>query len=207
MKLLKQKWVSYLLARVVKVSIKALLFTCRIQVSGMDHFVKAASNNKCILMLWHNRLTLVAEIMTRYAPQFKYAAVISNSRDAEILASYTNSFSVGRTIRVPHNARAKVLQTMVKQLKTGNEVIIITPDGPRGPAMKVKPGVAFAAKEASANIIPFSWNASSVWRFKTWDKLMLPKPFSTITVKLGEALKVQDEEKADHLEQALKNME
>lgn len=207
MRLLKQKWVSYILARVVKVSIKALLFTCRIKVVGMDHFVKAATNKRCILMLWHNRLTLVAEVMTRYAPQFKYAALISNSRDAEILASYTNSFSVGRTIRVPHNARAQVLQTMVKQLKHGNEVIIITPDGPRGPAMKIKPGVAYAAKEALASIIPFSWNATSIWQFKTWDKLMLPKPFSTITVRLGESLRVEGEENSDHLEQALNTLD
>ncbi len=207
MSLLKQKWVSFALARLVKYSIKAILLTCRFRVEGMDHFVSAASNKKCILMLWHNRLTLVAEIMTRYAPQFRYAALISNSRDAEVLVSHTNSYGIGRAIRVPHNGRAQVLQTMVKQLKHGNEVIIITPDGPRGPALKVKPGVAYAAKEASASIIPFSWNATKVWKFKTWDKLMLPKPFSTITVRLGEPIKVESEENTEALEQALNNLD
>lgn len=203
MSLLKKKWFSFLLSRIVKYSIKALLLTCRFQILGMDNFVKAASKKKCILMLWHNRLTLVAEVMTRYAPQFKYAALISNSRDAEVLAYHTNSYGIGRAIRVPHNGRAEVLQMMIKYLKYGNEVIIITPDGPRGPALKVKPGVAYAAKETSASIVPFSWDASRCWKFKTWDKLMLPKPFSTITVKLGEPLKVENEENTEALEHAL----
>ena len=207
MSLLKQKWVSFILSRTVKYTIKAILLTCRFRVDGMDHFVKAAKNKKCILMLWHNRLTLVAEIMTRYAPQFKYAALISNSRDAEVLVSHTNSYGIGRAIRVPHNGRAQVLQTMVKQLKYGDEVIIITPDGPRGPALKVKPGVAFAAKEASASIIPFSWNANKIWEFKTWDKLMLPKPFSTITVRLGEAIQIQNDANTEVLENALNNLD
>ncbi len=203
MSLLKQKWVSYILARIVKYTIKTILLTCRFRVEGMDTFAETAAKGRCILMLWHNRLILVAEVMTRFAPQFKYAALISNSRDAEILASHTNSYSVGRALRVPHDARAQVLRTMVKQLKEGNEVMIITPDGPRGPRYKIKPGVAFAAKMASANIIPFSWDASSVWTFNTWDKLMLPKPFSTITVTLGSPLTVQDETETQSLSYAL----
>jgi lysophospholipid acyltransferase (LPLAT)-like uncharacterized protein len=207
MNLLKQKWASFLLSRIVKMTIKAILLTCRFRVSGMENFVQAASKRKCILMMWHNRLTLVAEIMTRYAPQFKYAALISNSKDAEILASHTNSFSIGRAIRVPHDNRAQILQMMIKYLKYGNEVIIITPDGPRGPAKKVKPGAVHAAKETGASIVPLSWEASKVWKFNTWDKLMLPKPFSTITVKLGEAVKVESESNTQLLEEALNRLE
>jgi lysophospholipid acyltransferase (LPLAT)-like uncharacterized protein len=207
MSILKNKVASFVLSRIVKGAIKGILLTCRFQVSGMENFVQAASKRKCILMMWHNRLTLVAEIMTRYAPQFKYAALISNSKDAEILASHTNSYSIGRAIRVPHDSRAQVLQMMIKYLKYGNEVIIITPDGPRGPAKKVKPGAARAARETGANIIPLSWNASKVWKFNTWDKLMLPKPFSTITVKIGEAVKVENDTNTEILEQALNQLE
>lgn len=186
------KITPYLLAYSIKYLLKAILLTCRIQVNGIEKFNEAASKRKCILALWHNRLTLVAEIMTRYCPQFKYAAMVSNSKDAEALAIYAESFSVGRAIRVPHDARSESLMSMIRHLKYGKEVIVITPDGPRGPCYKVKPGIIYAAKETGANIIPMTWSANRCWTFNTWDKIMLPKPFSTITVTLGDSIQTDD---------------
>ena len=89
-------------------------------------------------------------------------------------------------IRVSHAARHQALKEVIDHLKATREIILFTPDGPRGPAQRVKPGVIMAAQASGAPIIPFSWEASRFWQFKTWDKFLLPKPFTTITVKLGE---------------------
>ncbi len=202
--MLKGKWrkwkhtgVSYFLAFAAKYLIKSLLFTCRISIEGLESFVSSVSKERCIIMLWHNRLALVPEILYRYAPQFTYTALISKSRDGDALAILTHSYSIGKTLRVPHNARHIALKKLIDSLKTKGEVIVMTPDGPRGPRYVVKPGIALAAQEAEATLIPFSWTADRYWEFNTWDRFRLPKPFSRIRVELGLPFKIEASNQSD----------
>lgn len=167
--------------------IRLLMSTCRLRIEGLERFVQTASQTPCILVLWHNRLAIAADILTRKAPRFVYAAFVSKSRDAEILAALAESYGQGRAIRVPHNARHAALNKAVQCLKEG-QILVITPDGPRGPVYSVKPGVLLAAKASQASLIPFSWQADRYWEFKTWDKLCLPKPFAKIQVTFGSPL-------------------
>lgn len=184
----KRKWLPYIIAYTVKFAMRIILRTCRIEIQGIDRFVVTANSSPCILMLWHNRMAILPEIMHRNAPQFMYTAFISKSRDGDALAILTKSYSIGKVLRVPHNARHQALNKMISQLKTGKEVMLITPDGPRGPPYVMKPGIVMAAKEAKAKIIPFSWNANRFWQLSTWDKMMIPKPFSKINVSFGDAI-------------------
>jgi lysophospholipid acyltransferase (LPLAT)-like uncharacterized protein len=189
---LKRRLLSYFYAYLGKYVIKVLLWSCKTKIDGIEEFVKLAKQEKCILMLWHNRLALVAEILNKHAPQFIYTALISKSRDGDPLAILAQSYKSGKAIRVAHNARHQALKKMINSLRKGHEIIVITPDGPRGPCYNVKPGIALAAKETKAMIIPFTWKANYFWELKTWDKFMLPKPFSTIHVILGEPIKIDE---------------
>lgn len=171
-----------------KALLKLLTFTCRIKVEGIAQFQAHAGKGNCILLLWHNRLMLVAPIFQRYAPQFTYTAFISKSRDGEPLALFTRSFKNGRTIRVRHNAKHEALKEMIDRLKNSPEVLIVTPDGPRGPRYQIKPGISLAAKETGAKIFPFSWSADRFWQLKSWDKMILPKPFAKISVLIGDPI-------------------
>jgi len=188
----KRRFLAYSYAYGGKYVIKFLLWSCKTKIEGIERFVKLASQEKCILMLWHNRLALVAEILNRHAPQFIYTALISKSHDGDPLEILARSYKSGKAIRVSHNARHQALKKVINSLKKSHEIIVITPDGPRGPCYNVKPGIAWAAKEAKATIIPFTWKADHFWELKTWDGFMLPKPFSTIHVVLGEPIKVED---------------
>jgi len=116
----------------------------------------------------------------------------------------TDSYNQGRAVKVPHNKRAQSLQLMINQLKAGNEIGIVTPDGPRGPKYTLKRGVALAARKCRAKVIPLSWNADKCWRFNTWDGLMLPKPFSTITVEWGDPVALDDKEEVSISDDAKK---
>ena len=139
-------------------------------------------------MLWHNRLALVAEALTAKANDFTYNAFISNSRDGEPLALFAKSYPNGNIIRVHHQARHQALREMIACLQQKREIILITPDGPRGPRYKIKPGITLAAKQAQAWIVPFTWEADSFWELNTWDKFRIPKPFTTIVFKWGRPL-------------------
>jgi lysophospholipid acyltransferase (LPLAT)-like uncharacterized protein len=66
----------------------------------------------------------------------------------------------------------------------------ITPDGPRGPRGRVNDGVILLASEGRREIIPAGYAVSRGLRFKSWDRFVVPLPFSRIVAYLGEALSV-----------------
>lgn len=193
LKTFKDSWLPYIVAYSAKIAVRLLLRTCRFEIHGLDNFLATAATSSCIVMFWHNRLVIVAEILIRFAPQFIYTAVISNSRDGKPLSLMALSYNAGRVLRVPHNARRRALSQIIHHLKDRREVVLITPDGPRGPCYVLKPGVVVAARESAAKVIPFSWESNRSWQLNTWDKMIIPKPFSTIKVVFGDSLAVPKE--------------
>ena len=189
----KRRWLPYLIAYSAKYVIRLLLRTCRIRIHGLETFVSTANSTPCILMLWHDKLVIISEIINTYTSDFICTAFISKSRDGDPLALITQSYARGRVLRVPHNARHKALSKMIDLLKDKKSVIVITPDGPRGPSHIIKPGIVMAAQESSATIIPFSWNASRFWQLNTWDKMQIPKPFTTLHVTFGSPIAFKKE--------------
>lgn len=183
-----------MLAFIAKYLIRLIFLTCRVEVRGLATYHQAVKATPCILMLWHNRLSLTSEILYKFTPSYFYAAFISNSRDGEPLAKLANSYKTGRAIRVPHNARHQALKSVIDNLREKNEIIVMTPDGPKGPRYEVKPGIIMAAKQTKAAIVPFSWTATRFWQFKTWDKLLLPKPFSKVLIHFGDPILLENEE-------------
>ncbi|MCE5319144.1 MAG: DUF374 domain-containing protein [Parachlamydia sp.] len=188
-----KKILAYILAYLAKATVWLLFRTCRVEIKGLERFIEAANRERCILMLWHNRLGLIPEILKCYAPQFQYVAFVSNSRDGEVLSILTHSYAFGRAIRVPSHIRHHALKVSIDCLKEGKEVLIFTPDGPRGPRYQVKPGISLAARTASAHVVPLTWKASRCWRLNTWDGFILPKPFARLQVELGEPIPTSKE--------------
>jgi len=182
-----KKWLvktrSLFLAKLGKGLMNLLMRTCRLHFEGVEQFCQLAAKEKCILMLWHNRLAIVPFILCHYTPRFQYAAVISASRDGDILSHIAHSYPNGQAIRVSHQARYQALRDIVRYTEEQKGIVIITPDGPRGPRYEVKPGIALAALETQAYVVGLNWKANRYWEFKTWDRLRLPKPFTTIHVQ------------------------
>lgn len=201
---------QYLIAYTGKYLLRAILATCRLRVKGLERFHSLSKTEKCILMLWHNRLAPTSEILNRISPSNIYAAFISKSRDGDPLALLANSYKTGKAIRVPHNARHQALKMVIHSLKKGLDVIVMTPDGPKGPRYVAKPGIVAAAQEASAHVVPFSWTATRFWQLKTWDKMIFPKPFSTVSVTFGEPVLLNglsQEEGTAFLQESLLSLE
>jgi lysophospholipid acyltransferase (LPLAT)-like uncharacterized protein len=192
----KQRVFPKMIAYSARALMRLVMMTCRYKIEGLEHFVTAAKKNKCILSVYHNRVALIPEIMSHFAPEFTYAGFVSNSRDGEIIATITNSYKIGQTIRISHDAKADGLKKMITHLKFGKDVVVVTPDGPKGPVYQVKPGIALAAYESSANVVPMCWEASRFFRLRSWDKMILPKPFSTISVTFGRPVTLKDPDPA-----------
>jgi lysophospholipid acyltransferase (LPLAT)-like uncharacterized protein len=82
----------------------------------------------------------------------------------------------------------------------------ITPDGPRGPPWKFKPGAVLLAQLSGRPMIPLSYAASHAWKIK-WDRFVIPVPFSRIVIVVGEPVYVPKGLDAAGLERIQLDME
>jgi lysophospholipid acyltransferase (LPLAT)-like uncharacterized protein len=141
-----------------------------------------------IYAMWHNRIFTIPPIWARTSGKFRKAAVLTSaSKDGTILAKAMEVFRL-RSVRGSSSRRAvAALIGMKRALKDGID-ICITPDGPRGPKYSFHPGVIKLAESSGAPILPIHVTYSSAWRLKTWDALVIPKPFSRVTVVFDEML-------------------
>ena len=143
-----------------------------------------------IFALWHNRIFTLPPIWWRTGGNARKSVVLTSaSKDGALLARAMAVFGIG-AVRGSSSRRAvAALIGMKRALKDGLDVCI-TPDGPRGPRYGFHPGVIKLAESSGAPIVPIHAVYSSAWRLKTWDRLVIPKPFSRVTVIFDEMLVV-----------------
>src|SRR6266566_3522657 len=112
------------------------------------------------------------------------ALLISRHRDGSYLAELSERWGY-RVVRGSSKRGGDVgLLGLVRYLRQGGEVAL-TPDGPRGPAERMKPGALAAAQHANALVIAAGARASSAWWIESWDRFCLPRPFARVDVVYG----------------------
>lgn len=95
---------------------------------------------------------------------------------------------------------------MKHELREGGEVIIV-PDGPRGPARRMKIGGLKLAQETRAYLIPFTFSASKQKRLKSWDRFLMFPPFSKVVVAFGEPVSLASDLNEEALEMERERLE
>ena len=138
-----------------------------------------------IFALWHNRI-----LPLLYAHRHEgMVLLISRHRDGGYLATLAERWGYRFVRGSSHRGGDVGLLGVVRALK-GGSVVAVTPDGPRGPAERVKPGVVAAAQHAGVPIVPATARVSRAWTLASWDRFAIPKPFATIEVVYGAPLDV-----------------
>ncbi len=137
-----------------------------------------------IAALWHNRLLLISFVLKKFVPQRLGAGLISASRDGDLVADLTQRFGFHVVRGSSSRMGASAILELSNVLASGRD-ILITPDGPRGPAYELGPGIIFLAQKTGAAVVPVNMEYSSCWRVKSWDRFILPRPFSKVRVIFG----------------------
>ncbi|MEO7963088.1 MAG: DUF374 domain-containing protein, partial [Gemmatimonadaceae bacterium] len=115
--------------------------------------------------------------------------LVSTHADGEIIARILESLGFTTVRGSSSRGGARALLELVRVLREGHDVAV-TPDGPRGPRRVFAPGAAVAAMRAGAPVIGIGARTERAWRLRSWDRLMIPKPFARVTVRYTEALRV-----------------
>ncbi|MDR0418206.1 MAG: lysophospholipid acyltransferase family protein [Puniceicoccales bacterium] len=174
-----------LLVKLLTILLKMWSQTLRIEIDEKSlQLFKTYRQRPKVCVLWHNRLFIASHLFQKYFQGIKMYGLISPSRDGAWLSEVYRNMGIhairGSTQRGGRNA----LIEMIDAVKKGHTVTI-TPDGPRGPRYFVKPGIITLAKETHVPILIAGIRMHNAWRFNSWDRFYLPKPFSRISVTCG----------------------
>ncbi len=164
--------------RLAAALVGGLAATWRYRVRGWEH-VEAArrSGRPVIYILWHSRILP----LLYHRRGEGMALLISRHRDGGYLAALSERWGY-RVVRGSSRRGGEVgLLGLVRHLRGGGEVAL-TPDGPRGPAERMKPGALVAAQQAGALVIAAGARAARAWRLRSWDRFCIPKPFARVEV-------------------------
>jgi lysophospholipid acyltransferase (LPLAT)-like uncharacterized protein len=113
--------------------------------------------------------------------------MISNSKDGKRAAAVASKWNYNIVYGSSSRQGFSAYRQCQKLLKS-NENIVITPDGPKGPREIVKTGVAHLSFLSKSPVIPLSAKPKHFWRLKSWDRMIIPKPFSPIQISVGEII-------------------
>lgn len=134
-----------------------------------------------IAALWHNRLLIFPFVLRRFFRERHGAALISASRDGDLLADAVRRFGYDVVRGSSSRLGASAILQLTQVLASGGDVVI-TPDGPRGPAYELGPGIIFLSQKSGAAVVPVNLEYSRCWRLGSWDRFIVPQPFARVRV-------------------------
>jgi lysophospholipid acyltransferase (LPLAT)-like uncharacterized protein len=164
--------------------------TLRYEIDDRAGIVGKPVTEHYIGALWHNRLLVFPLVLRRFFPERPGAALISASGDGDLLADAVQRFGYEVVRGSSSKLGASGLLQLGNVLASGHDVVI-TPDGPLGPAYEIGPGIVFLAQKTGASLLPLNLEYSSCWRLKSWDRLIVPRPFSKIRIIIGQPERVK----------------
>nr|WP_314218623.1 lysophospholipid acyltransferase family protein [uncultured Campylobacter sp.] len=163
-----------------------IFLTCRVKFTPTK-----LPEKPCVVVFWHGRLAMMSFAYRRWwlrdFGKRRAKVIISDHKDGEIITRVISHFGIGAIRGSSFKGGARALMGAIKEIKSGTDVII-TPDGPRGPFHSVADGAVILAQRLNLDIYALNYEASSFWKFRSWDEMVLPKPFSRINYSLSTPL-------------------
>jgi lysophospholipid acyltransferase (LPLAT)-like uncharacterized protein len=180
---LRSPWLIRLAARLIAWVIRALMSTIRYQVVflGREHPVDPRQE-RYIYAFWHESMLLPTVVRT------EICVLISRHADGELIARACERLGIAA---VRGSSTRGGSEALLGMLGVGRDLhLAVTPDGPRGPRRRVQMGTIFLASRTGLPIVPFGVAYQRAWRFRSWDRFALPKPWSRAFAVIGQALPV-----------------
>ena len=160
--------------------------SCRVvRVVGEEHAIAALAGGPVVPVFWHqHQLFCTRFLMSQRVHGIVPGFLISPSVDGELPAMIARREGAVVLRGSSTTSGARVLRDNFMALRQGVSPAI-TPDGPYGPRFEFKPGAILAAQLSGRPMLPIAFHASRAWRFRTWDRFVLPWPFARVVIAVG----------------------
>lgn len=158
------------------------------RVIGDERLAAAiAAHGAVIPVYWHRHQLLPVQYLVAHRDRgLRLGFLVSPSVDGEMPALLVQRAG-GYAIRGSSSATgARALRDYFEAITREGISPAITPDGPRGPASEFKPGAILLAQLSGKPMIPMAFAARRALVFPTWDRFVLPLPFTRAVLAVGE---------------------
>lgn len=172
--------------------------TCKFTILGKEHEEAALSLGGPTLMTsWH--FAFPAPIY--YYRDRNALVMVSRSRDGEWAARVLEHLGYRCFRGSPGKGGSVALKQLISHIK-GTAGGALVADGSQGPPRIAQKGILLLARYSGAPLVPVSMAAEPCWRFRSWDRTVLAKPFSKIVLAFGQPMLIERDISAVQLEQA-----
>lgn len=162
--------------------------TLRVSVSYEEGAQKTLDQRPLVASFWHSCMIpatyLFRNMGIRVMSSFSY--------DGEYMGRIIRRFGFvavkGSSSRNP----VRALLGLRRALAEG-WTVAFTLDGPRGPRHKVKPGPVALGRSTGLALTTFHAAVDKAWVLNSWDRMMIPMPFSRVLVRVGKLIPVPTE--------------
>jgi len=139
---------------------------------------------KHLFISWHGELLFCPPLylILRQKP-LHVSAIVSQHFDGEVIARLLALFGIKSLRGSSSKGGSEVFRQGLKALKD-NQELLLTPDGPRGPRHTLHEGIIALAQASKLPICIVSISSDKYWQLNSWDKFMIPKPFSKVVFRL-----------------------
>ena len=134
---------------------------------------------------WHSRILLSASTQAHR----DLNVLVSQHGDGEFIVQAIRRMGFGTIRGSTTRGGARALLEIVSALEEGRDVAI-TPDGPKGPRLRVQQGCVIAASKSRAPIVPVGFECSRARRLASWDRFVVPWPFVKVAILAGDPIEV-----------------
>lgn len=181
-----------------------VFFTCCTHVQNKE-ILKEYRKKPAVIVFWHGRTMMLSPIMKIY--RMATCAVASRHKDGRLMAKIQWFFGARAIYGSTSDGGVYILRRGVKILRSDKRSIIMSPDGPSGPSLRVQPGAIYLAKMANVPIIPICFTSSKSWFQSRWDRYLVTLPFSKILCNIGDPIFIDPKIKSDEFEKVRKSIE
>jgi lysophospholipid acyltransferase (LPLAT)-like uncharacterized protein len=187
----------YVLSYVGLFLVKLLASTYRLRIiDPQNERDRIERDGSIIYASWHQRFF---PGVTFFATRRPIAILISQSRDGEFASHIVNILGWHAVRGSSSKGGGKGLQQLKELARRGYKIGHIV-DGPKGPFGVVKPGLLRIAQASGMAILPTITSSQRKWTFRSWDRFMVPKPFSRVIIRFGEPIYIAADFDEDEFE-------
>lgn len=168
------------LAALIAGAMRLLHGTLRVRIIDDGQSLTPPDTGGYIIAFWHNRLFVMPLLFKLCYKNRKGAVgITSASREGTLLTMVLEKFGV-KTVRGSSSREGTTAGLgLVRALSEGFDAVI-TPDGPRGPRYRLNPGAVYLAMKSGRPILPIQVEITPCLRLGSWDRFMIPLPFSRV---------------------------
>ena len=148
-------------------------------LSKKFHFITPIGDEQHVCVCWHSELLMSPQAYRKIHPKHTASAIVSSHFDGALIANTLNLLKISPLRGSSRKGASKVLLQAFRSIKSGEEVLI-TPDGPKGPRHSMSDGVVAIALKSQLPIFIMNFKCKSYWQLSSWDKFVIPKPFTNI---------------------------